>query len=376
MNRIVVPVALAAFLLAPTGAHAQYGYRYPQGYGNYGWGGWGSSSGGNLARGLGAYNMGRGTSNELGAVANAIGTGTVANWNHSLYQSNRAGAHYYAAHLRYEMAKNNKDRAQIEDRLRNHPNPEDLDSGDALNVLLDVLLKPDTADRSIGQIKAPIKHDSILDIPFEFASEGMTVCLDRMTMEEQWPIALRGASFEADRQAVKRAVAEALKEDEQGKLEAPTIEAVRAAVARLQARFKAEVPTTAPDYYPARDAVKALSGLAKMLYSPEMDKILAELEDYQGTTLGDLLGFMQSFNLRFAPAASYRQRQIYRKLHAMMADAANGQGGGPNSIANSAAAAGAAKAGGDAARSVEKAGGDAIDGLKNAATDLFKGMKD
>ena len=32
-----------------------------------------------------------------------------------------------------------------------------------------------------------------------------------------------------------------------------------------------------------------MNGLTKMLYSPQMDKILAELEDYQGTTLGDLL---------------------------------------------------------------------------------------
>ena len=33
-----------------------------------------------------------------------------------------------------------------------------------------------------------------------------------------------------------------------------------------------------------------MNGLTQMLYSPQMEKILAELEDYQGTTLGDLLG--------------------------------------------------------------------------------------
>ena len=41
-----------------------------------------------------------------------------------------------------------------------------------------------------------------------------------------------------------------------------------------------------------------MAGLTKMLYSPKVEEILAELEDYQGTTLGELLSFMQAFNLR------------------------------------------------------------------------------
>ena len=33
-----------------------------------------------------------------------------------------------------------------------------------------------------------------------------------------------------------------------------------------------------------------MAGLAKMLYSPKIEEILAELEDYGGTTLGELSG--------------------------------------------------------------------------------------
>ena len=67
-----------------------------------------------------------------------------------------------------------------------------------------------------------------------------------------------------------------------------------------------------------------MDGLTKMLYSPTMDKVLAELEDYQGTTLGDLLGFMHAFNLRFGEAQSYHQRLIYQKIYPMLAEQANG----------------------------------------------------
>ncbi len=60
-----------------------------------------------------------------------------------------------------------------------------------------------------------------------------------------------------------------------------------------------------------------------MLYSPDIEKIIAQLEDYQRTNLRDLLAFMQAFNLLFAPANSYRQPQIYLKLYPMLAQQAN-----------------------------------------------------
>ena len=132
-----------------------------------------------------------------------------------------------------------------------------------------------------------------------------------------------------------------------------------------------------------------MSGLTRMLYSPQMEQIIAELEDYQGTTLGDLLGFMQAFNLRFAPANSFRQRQIYLKLYPMLAEQANGSLGSAAGDA-SAVATGAvdtvAKTGGEAVRAaegagrsalgaVEDAGHKAADGLRSAAIDFFKDMK-
>ena len=96
-----------------------------------------------------------------------------------------------------------------------------------------------------------------------------------------------------------------------------------------------------------------MNGLTKMLYSPEMEKIIAQLDDYQGTNLGDLLAFMQAFNLRFAPANSYRQRQIYLKLYPMLAEQANGSslgaaGGDVTAVAT------------DAVNTVAKDGGAAV----------------
>jgi hypothetical protein len=370
-------VVMTVFLATTSNAHAQ-GYGYPQGYGGYGWGGWGSTSGSGMARGLGAFNLGRGAYNEDTAIAGSINTNTVMNWNNYLFQSSQAAGRRYAAHLRAQTDKTNRLRSEIEDRVRNHPQQLDITDGDALNALLDVLLNPATADRSIRLIKVPLRHDVILDIPFECASEGMTICLDRMTMEGQWPLALRVEAFRPERDAVRKTVHAALEEDKAGDLQPATIEAVKAATDKLRLEFEKLVPSDSADYYPARDLVNALSGLTKMLYNPKIDQVLAELDDYQGTTLGDLLAFMQAFNLRFAPANSFRQRQIYLKLYPMLTEQVNGSLGSlERSIASTTGGAvnAAGKVGGAAIKTVEDVGDDAINGLKSAATDLFKGIK-
>ena len=90
-----------------------------------------------------------------------------------------------------------------------------------------------------------------------------------------------------------------------GNLEPDTIQAVQTAIDSLRHKIESLVPQNSPAYIESQETIKAMNGLTRMLYSPDMEKIIAELEDYQGTNLGDLLGFMQAFNLRFAPANSY-----------------------------------------------------------------------
>jgi hypothetical protein len=382
-------VAMTAVLTAVGDARAQYGYGYPRGYGAYGWGGWGSTPQGSLARGLGAFSMGRGIYNENTAVARSINTNTVMRWNNYVYQSTQAAANRYAARMRAERARTTRLRGEIQDRLRNHPEQRDITDGDALNTLLDVVLNPAVVGSSLQLIKTPLRHDVIRDIPFEYASEGMTVCLDRMTMEDQWPLALRVEAFRPTRETVRKAVAAALEEDKEGNLEPETIRAVQTAIDQLRQTFDKLVPQSSPDYIPAHDTIQAMSGLTRMLYSPQMEQIIAELEDYQGTTLGDLLGFMQAFNLRFAPANSFRQRQIYLKLYPMLAEQANGslgsRAGNVPAVATEAVNT-VEKTGGEAVRAAEGAGSRTVDvvedaghkaanGLKSAAIEFFKDMR-
>ena len=100
-----------------------------------------------------------------------------------------------------------KARLAIQDRLRNHPEDRDITEGDALNVLADELLNPG-AGVSMGSIRTPLKAELIQQIPFKLASEGVTICIDQMTMNEQWPLALRVDEFKPEREGLRTAVLE------------------------------------------------------------------------------------------------------------------------------------------------------------------------
>ena len=267
-------------------------------------------------------------------------------WNEYLYQSQKEATRRYHAIQDAKHARADRAQAEIADRLRNHPETRDITNGDALNVLLETLMNPSAGSMAL-RIQTPIRHDVIPNIPFEYATEGGTICLDQMTLDEQWPLALHVEEFRPEREALRKALQAALEEDKAGNLEPKTIEAVQSAIDAIRIKFEKNVPKTDPDYIASKDMLKAIAGLTKLLYSPKIEQILAELEDYQGTTLGDLIGFMQAFNLRFAPANSFRQRQIYLKLYAMLSEQVNGSG----SIGSSTVAAGSAvKSGVESAR--------------------------
>lgn|GEM_PF-6814329 len=179
---ITISVALAASG-APRDAWAQWGY---------GWGGWGGSTAqGDIARGLGAFNVGVGQANLADAQARSINTDTVIRWNQAVWESQHALNVSNYLRRKQRQATVDQARSEIYDRLRNHPETHDIQDGDALNVLLDILQHPNVFRTAYRQTRTPLSREVIQDIPFEFASEGMTICLDQITTKDGWPLALR-----------------------------------------------------------------------------------------------------------------------------------------------------------------------------------------
>ncbi len=137
--------ALALALAAGQGAPAWAQYGYPRGYGGYGWGGWGGGGEtpqGSIARGMGAYAAGAGVYNQQTAVARSINADTAMRYNQYMYESNLEATRKHSALLAKNKADTNQAQAQIQSRLRDHPEPRDIYMGDALNVAVDEIEDP------------------------------------------------------------------------------------------------------------------------------------------------------------------------------------------------------------------------------------------
>jgi hypothetical protein len=313
-------VFVSVLMLAAGEARAQY----YGGYGGWGWGGWGGAGStveGSIAQGLGYYLQGAGSYNEETAVANSINADTIMRWNEFMFLSQQeANRREYLR--RQRMAKRDADSMEtINKRARENPTDRDIEDGDALNAVLDQITHPRIHSTALRLIKTPIDAKVIRDIPFVNASEAVTVSLGQLTGEEVWPIALQAETFAPARKAYQDAVAKAIKEDEEGTLTPGTIKAVEEAAARLRAKLEANKPGDPSQYREALNYVRGLIGMARMLEKPQVDKIIAELDMVKDTTIGNLLGFMHTYNLRFAPATNTAQRTVYENLYPIMAAA-------------------------------------------------------
>ncbi len=90
-----------------------------------------------------------------------------------------------------------------------------------------------------------------------------------------------------------------------------------------------------------------------MLHDPSMKKFLSLLEEGKERTVGDLIAFMNAYNLRFGPAKSDRQVEIYTRLVPILARLRDDVSGGPGKSLD-----------------MDRSG----EGMKSAAKQAFKGM--
>jgi len=265
--------------------------------------------------------MGAGVYNLDTAQANAINEDSLQRWNEYMFESQQlANRREYARRAR-RFKRDAQTGDAIYKRVRESPTDADIQDGDALNAILTQLTDPRVHSTALRMIRTPVSGKAIRDIPFESASEAVTLSLHQLSGEGAWPIALQGEMFAPDRKAYQDAIARALKEDEEGTLSAEALQNVNLALSRLRTKLAANKTGVPAQDNEALNYIKALSGMSRMLDKPKVDKILAELDTVKETSLGSLLAFMHAYNLRFGPATTDDQRAVYTNLYGIMVDA-------------------------------------------------------
>lgn len=315
----------ALILTAVLGAasHAQYArYTYPRGYADFGWGGWGGGVGtvqGDVARGLGAFAQGVGEANLSNAQAASINADTVMRWNNYMYQSQQEANRRYHDKLANDRRNNVKSREEIYRRLRDNPNSSDVARGDALNVAFDEINDPKSYSTTMRYATDTVPGELIRDIPFQAASQAVTASVNQVVGGGP-PAALKTEAFRPEADELKKIAAELRKQNEEtGKHDPATLERARTQLNKLWEKVDKTYKRNTPARRDSERWIKAAYGLTRLLETPAVDVLLAGVEKRPDTTLRDLLGFMNAFNLRFGAATTVRQRQVYSTLYPQLA---------------------------------------------------------
>ena len=284
---------------------------------DWGWGGWGNwvnTPEGALGQGLGYYYTGAGIYNEKTAIADSINLDTLMRWNEYIYEANLEATRRYVSKRRGNSARNEAMRAEILKNLQENPTARDVENGDALNVAVNQLSSPRISSSALKMATSQVDASVIREIPFRNASEAVTIILSQVKAVTKWPRVLEVERFTAEKQAFEEIVEQALKEDEEGDISSETLKKAHDLVTHLRDKLAATPLEGTKANQDAARFLKTVAGLVRMLERPDTTEAFNQLRMVKSTTLGNLIAFMEVFNLRFGAATTPGQRQIYRQL--------------------------------------------------------------
>jgi len=269
---------------------------------------------------MGVFAAGAGYYNEQSAKAAAINADTALKWNEYWYRAQQAANRRYYDRLVERKDQNVKSQEELYARLRDHPNKYDIYRGDALNVALDELTGPQVYIRELKGASENFPGEMIRSLPFNYASVAVTASVHQITTRGLAPEILRRPPFADDLAGIRELGATIRREDEEkGEIDPETLDRMEAAIKALQAKVAQKLAANTKDRTEAERFLKAAAGLTRMLRTPAINVLLADVEKHPETTVGDLLGFMKAFNLRFGVADDLRERQVYDRLYPLIA---------------------------------------------------------
>ncbi len=281
----------------------------------WGWMGWGAATPESAAiQGAGFYAMGAGVYNLKTARANRIDADTVMKFNDYVAQVTRESARIYAERVNRRLARNRALYDARQKQLRESPTQRDIDTGDALNVAVADLSDPRLGGSALRAARAPVPASLIADVPFVNASERVTLMLDGLRASIKWPEVFEDPRFVSDQKTFDDLLARLRQEGNEGNLSATSLREAKGFVSDLRARLEAQPLKDSLDQKEALRFITASTSLLGLLEKPNIQPAILELKKVQDTMLGNLLGFMNAYNLRFGAATTPKERQAFRQL--------------------------------------------------------------
>ncbi len=208
--------------------------------------------------------------------------------------------------------------SEILKNLQDNPTARDIENGNALNAAITQLSDPRISSSVFKLAKTPLEASVIREIPFRNASEAVTIVLSHVKSATKWPAVLGNERFADERKAFEEIVEQAEREDEEGDISPETLKRAHELVQGLRAKLVATPLEGTAANQEATRFLKTVGGLVRMLERPDTSTAFNQLRTIKSTSLGNLIAFMEVYNLRFGAATTPGQRIIYRQLFPLL----------------------------------------------------------
>ena len=194
---------------------------------------------------------------------------------------------------------------EILKNLQENPSARDIENGNALNAALTQLSDPKISSSVFKLATSPIEASVIREIPFRNASEAVTIVLSQVKAATKWPAVLDGERFAAERKAFEEIVDQAVSEKTKRATSPPeTLKRAHELVRGLRDKLAATPLEGTTAKQEASRFLKTLAGLVRMLERPDTSEAFNQLRMIKSTSLGNLIAFMEVYNLRFGAATT------------------------------------------------------------------------
>ena len=295
---------------------------------------------GDAARGQGSYLNGLGWYNLNTAKANSINVDATIRWKQDLRQiqldrwdlvANQNAKKAAGKKLKIEEVKYQQ-MVRLR-QLRIEPTAADVETGDALNVLLYDLTDPDISQESWSNTSQSVKLPegmSVKDLVFRFTSlKGSSatsaalskgvIALSRLAVAgDEWPTPLQVPEIQKERAAYEAAYAKVRDQILAGQFDLKAVQAMDRSLDALNEKVKTAVSAERGYRTEAAKFVSDLKDSTRMFDAATVDyarEILNDTKDHDATTVAELVAFMLKYRLQFASAErSPGAREIYTKL--------------------------------------------------------------
>src|SRR5258706_8275892 len=154
---------------------------------------------GNFVAGAGSYNV-------QTAQARSINAQTAMQFNEYMYAVNKQNAMTNLARRQQQQQKVNETADATSKRLRDTPEPRDIHSGDALNLVLTDLVNPDVYTQVVQKATMPVDSKLVKNINFQHAANMILISLGDVNARGVPDALANNPKFESDRQAIRAIV--------------------------------------------------------------------------------------------------------------------------------------------------------------------------